>query len=48
MKALAHWMEEEGHTPKTRSWGRTGQVLRDYVREQKEAAHARMKEAAHV
>lgn len=26
-------------TPKTRSWGRTGEVLREYVREQKEAAH---------
>ncbi len=35
-------------TPKTRSWGRTGEVLREYVREQKEAAHARIKEAAHV
>jgi heterodisulfide reductase subunit C2 len=26
-------------TPKTKSWGRTGEVLREYVREQKEAAH---------
>jgi heterodisulfide reductase subunit C2 len=25
-------------TPKTKSWGRTGEVLREYVREQKEAA----------
>ena len=24
--------------PKTQSWGRTGEVLRQYVREQKEAA----------
>lgn len=35
-------------TPKTRSWSRTGQVLKDYIREQKDAAHARMKEAVHV
>ncbi|MDA8390323.1 MAG: 4Fe-4S dicluster domain-containing protein [Gammaproteobacteria bacterium] len=37
--------------PRTKSWGRTGQVLREYVREQKEAAHkARTmpKEAVHV
>jgi heterodisulfide reductase subunit C len=119
MKALAHWMEEEGHTPKTnstifdeefttqildtgrledtrllvsflrksgqplvqewlvemvkrmmkhlpvmflthmglhlvfrprtKSWGRTGEVLRQYVREQKERAHghAGQKEAVH-
>ncbi|HKK05535.1 MAG TPA: 4Fe-4S dicluster domain-containing protein [Gammaproteobacteria bacterium] len=26
-------------TPKTKSWGRTGEVLKQYVREQKEAAH---------
>jgi len=26
-------------TPKTKSWGRTGDVLKQYVREQKEAAH---------
>ena len=26
-------------TPKTKSWGRTGEVLQAYVREQKEAAH---------
>ncbi|HKK14919.1 MAG TPA: 4Fe-4S dicluster domain-containing protein [Gammaproteobacteria bacterium] len=26
-------------TPKTKSWGKTGEVLRQYVREQKEAAH---------
>lgn len=26
-------------TPKTKSWGKTGQVLAAYVREQKEAAH---------
>lgn len=26
-------------TPKTKSWGRTGEVLREYVREQKEATH---------
>jgi len=25
--------------PKTKSWGRTGEVLKQYVREQKEAAH---------
>lgn len=25
--------------PKTKSWGRTGEVLREYVRQQKEAAH---------
>jgi heterodisulfide reductase subunit C len=25
--------------PKTKSWGRTGEVLQQYVREQKEAAH---------
>lgn len=25
--------------PKTKSWGRTGDVLKAYVREQKEAAH---------
>ena len=35
-------------TPKTKSWGRTGQVLKDYIREQKEAAHAHVKEVAHV
>lgn len=37
--------------PRTKSWGRTGQVLRDYVREQKAMAHAgnghALKEAAH-
>jgi heterodisulfide reductase subunit C2 len=26
-------------TPKTKSWGKTGEVLKAYVREQKEAAH---------
>jgi heterodisulfide reductase subunit C2 len=26
-------------TPKTKSWGRTGEVLQEYVREQKEASH---------
>jgi heterodisulfide reductase subunit C2 len=26
-------------TPKTKSWGKTGEVLAAYVREQKEAAH---------
>jgi heterodisulfide reductase subunit C len=26
-------------TPKTKSWGKTGEVLQAYVREQKEAAH---------
>lgn len=26
-------------TPKTKSWGRTGDVLKEYVRQQKEAAH---------
>ncbi|MEW5791330.1 MAG: 4Fe-4S dicluster domain-containing protein [Pseudomonadota bacterium] len=26
-------------TPKTKSWGRTGEVLREYVKEQKEAMH---------
>ncbi|MHB8455793.1 MAG: 4Fe-4S dicluster domain-containing protein [Acidiferrobacterales bacterium] len=35
-------------TPKTKSWGRTGGVLKDYIREQQAAAHAHMKEAAHV
>lgn len=35
-------------TPRTKSWGRTGEVLRQYVREQKEAAHGRIKEVAHV
>lgn len=37
--------------PRTKSWGRTGDVLREYVREQKEAAHkarALPKEAVHV
>jgi len=37
--------------PRTKSWGRTGDVLREYVREQKEIAHkARTmpKEAVHV
>ena len=27
------------HTPRTKSWGRTGEVLQEYVRQQKEAAH---------
>jgi heterodisulfide reductase subunit C2 len=27
------------HTPRTRSWGRTGEVLKAYVQEQKEARH---------
>jgi heterodisulfide reductase subunit C len=26
-------------TPRTKSWGKTGEVLAAYVREQKEAAH---------
>ncbi|MCZ7565225.1 MAG: hypothetical protein M5U08_16800 [Burkholderiales bacterium] len=28
--------------PRTRSWGRTGEVLREYVEEQKRAAHAKL------
>jgi heterodisulfide reductase subunit C2 len=27
--------------PRTRSWGRTGEVLRQYVEEQKRVAHAK-------
>jgi heterodisulfide reductase subunit C len=27
------------HTPRTKSWGKTGEVLKAYVQEQKEAAH---------
>ena len=37
--------------PRTKSWGRTGEVLREYVREQKEIARkarAMPKEAVHV
>lgn len=34
------------HKPRTKSWGRTQQVLRDYVREQKAAAHNMQKEEA--
>lgn len=34
--------------PKTKSWGRTGAVLRQYVAEQKERAHKLREEIAHV
>ncbi len=36
LRMLAHRLFK----PRTPSWGRTGEVLRQYVREQKEAAHA--------
>ena len=29
------------HKPRTRNWGRTGEVLRQYVEEQKRLAHAK-------
>lgn len=34
--------------PRAKGWGRTGEVLRQYVREQKQAAHQSHKEAVHV
>jgi heterodisulfide reductase subunit C len=33
--------------PRTRSWGRTGEVLREYVEEQKRAAHAGVSQPTH-
>ncbi|QKT04381.1 4Fe-4S dicluster domain-containing protein [Ectothiorhodospiraceae bacterium 2226] len=39
---VAHLMRMGTNTvfkPRTKSWGRTGEVLQEYVREQKEAAH---------
>ena len=39
---ISHLIHSAMHVvfkPKTKSWGRTGEVLKQYVREQKEAAH---------
>lgn len=46
VKFLMHMGMHSVFRPRTKSWGRTGEVLREYVREQKQAAHTNAKKEA--